>query len=80
VFGKARVTSSGSTGEKDSMVLIAQVMDDEGNGTTLKILLDSAVPLEGEFGVEPAQVDIKMPQSKIAGQWFLSASGQLSVI
>jgi len=80
VFGKARVTSSGPSGEKNSMILLSQIMDDEGNGSTLKILLESEVPLEGDYGIEPIQLEIKMPQSTIAHQWSLSASGQLSLL
>ncbi len=80
VFGKARVTSSGPSGEKDSMTLISHIMDDEGNVSTLKILLELEVPLEGDYGTEPIQLEIKMPQSTIAHQWSLSASGQLSLL
>ncbi|MBI5377280.1 MAG: hypothetical protein HZA82_01480, partial [Thaumarchaeota archaeon] len=75
IFGKARVTTLDAT---DSMVLIAQAVDDQGNAHTLKILLDST-PLDG-LGSEPVDVSIKTPQSKIAGQWTLSATGQLSVV
>lgn len=78
VFGKARATSSGPSGEQDSMIIIAHMLDDEGNGSTLKILLES-VNLEAELGSELAEVTIMTPQSKIAGKWFLSGSGQLSL-
>jgi len=80
MFGKARTSSLGQSGEKDSMVLISQVMDDEGNATTLKIFLNANTPLEGEFGTEPLDVEIQMKRSKIASEWFLSASGQISLL
>ena len=72
IFGKARVTG----GETNSMVLIAQAVDDEGNAHTVKILLDST-PLD-KLGSESVDVSLKMPQSKIAGQWFLDADGLIS--
>ena len=74
IFGKARVTA----GETNSMVLIAQAVDDEGNAHTLKMLLDST-PLY-QLGSESVDVSLKTPQSKIAGQWFLDADGLLSKI
>jgi len=40
VFGKARISSSGPSGEKDSMVLILQAIDSEGNGNTIRLSLD----------------------------------------
>ncbi|MGI0003231.1 MAG: hypothetical protein ACRD91_03295, partial [Nitrosopumilaceae archaeon] len=51
-FGKARVSSSGPSGEKGSMVLIGEVIDFEGNQNTLRLTLDLAESLEGEFGSE----------------------------
>ena len=80
VFGKARVSSSGTSGEKDSMIILGQVMDDEGNVNTIKILVHPSSPLTGDFGLEPVDLEIKMPQSKFAKQWGLSASGQLSLL
>ncbi|MBI2582282.1 hypothetical protein HYV87_04125 [Candidatus Woesearchaeota archaeon] len=78
-FGKARVSSSGPSGEKDSMVLIGEVIDFEGNQNTLRLTLDLADSLEGEFGSEPIDFEI-LPQSKISRQWSVSAQGQLSVV
>ena len=78
-FGKARATSSGTGGDNDSLLLISQVTDAEGNLTTLKILLDATTQIEA-IGSEPVDVEIMMPQSKIAGQWMLSGSGQLTLI
>src|SRR3989338_2216220 len=78
VFGKARATSAGTGGDNDSLLLISQVTDAEGNLTTLKILLDATTQIEA-IGSEPVEVEIMMPQSKIAGQWMLSGSGQLTL-
>ena len=78
-FGKARVSSSGPSGEKDSMILIGEVIDFEGNQNTLRLTLDLAESLEGEFGSEPIDFEI-LPQSKISRQWSVSAQGQLSQI
>ena len=75
-FGKARSASSGPSG---SMVLIANLNDEEGNFYGLKILLEADAPLE-EIELEPVNVEIKSPQSKIAGKYFLSGSGQLALI
>ena len=80
VFGKARALSSGNSGEEDSMIILGQVMDDQGNVNTIKIFLNSETPLTGDFSLDPAEFEIKMPQSKIAKHWSLSASGQLSLL
>ncbi|MCH7648528.1 MAG: hypothetical protein IIA83_07975 [Thaumarchaeota archaeon] len=80
VFGKARASSSGNSGEKDSMIIIGQVMDDQENIHTFKISLNSEMPLTGDFSLDPVEFEIKMSQSKIAKQWGLSASGQLSLL
>jgi len=79
VFGKARISSSGPSGEKDSMVLILQTMDSEGNGNTVRLSLDFESALEGDFGTEPIKLEI-IKNSKISGQWSLSAFGQLSLL
>ncbi len=79
VFGKARISSSGPSEEKDSMVLILQSMDSEGNGNTIRLSLDFESALEGNFGIEPIELKI-IKSSKISGQWSLSASGQLSLL
>jgi len=78
-FGKARVSSSGPSGEKDSMVLLGEVIDFEGNQNTLRLTLDLTESLEGEFGSELIDFEI-LPQSKISRQWSVSALGQLSVV
>ena len=79
VFGKARISSTGPSGEKDSMVLILQAIDSVGNGNTIRLSLDFDSALEGDFGTEPIELEI-IKNSKISGQWSLSASGQLSLL
>ena len=79
VFGKARISSSGPSGEKDSMVLILQTMDSEGTANTIRLSLDFESVLEGDFGTEPIELEV-IKNSKISGQWSLSASGQLSLL
>ena len=82
VFGKARVSSSGPSGENDSLVLLAQVIDfadEDDDSSTLKLVINSETSLEGDFGLDPISIEI-LPQSKIAGQWYLSGSGQLSLL
>ncbi len=76
-FGKVRITSNDAV--KNSMVLIGQVIDDQGNGNTIRMNIDSAQPLEGDFGQEPIDLQINSPQSKIAGQWILEGNGKLSL-
>jgi len=82
VFGKARVSSSGSSGEKDIVVLLGQVIDfadEDDDSSTLKLVINSETSLEGDFDLDPISIEI-LPQSKIAGQWYLSGSGQLSLL
>ena len=76
VFGKARLSSSGPGGEKDSMILIAQV-DDGVDVRTLKLSID----LTEEFttDTESAEIEILFPRSKIASLWFLSGTGTLGL-
>jgi len=79
IFGKARSSSSGPSGEKDSMVLIAQLIDEEGNAHTIKLILDFEKSLEGNFGIESMNFEIK-PQSAVSNDWSISATGQLTVL
>ena len=77
VFGKARLSSSdGNT----SMIILGQVMDDQGNINTIRLTLDTATALTGEFGTEPVSFDIDSSRSKIAKQWGLDASGDLTLL
>ncbi len=61
------------------MVLILQAMDTEGNTNTIRLGIDFDSALEGDFGTEPIELEI-IKNSKISGQWSLSASGQLSLL
>ena len=76
VFGKARLSSSGPGGDKDSMVVIAQISN-AGEVRTLKL----SINLSEEFNSDTEFADIKIlsPQSKIASQWFLSGIGDLGL-
>ncbi|MGY5151122.1 MAG: DUF4200 domain-containing protein [Candidatus Nitrosopumilus sp. bin_6a] len=76
VFGKARLSSSGPGGDKDSMIVIAQVSN-TGEVRTLKL----SINLSEEFNsdTEAAVIEILSPQSKIASQWFLSGIGDLGL-
>ncbi len=80
IFGKARISSTGTSGEKDSMVLLAHVVDETGNDTTVKLLIDFEIPLEGDYGLEPIDFQIKSPQSTFSGEWTLSGSGQITAL
>ncbi len=79
IFGKARSSSSGPSGEKDSMVLIAQLIDEEGNAHTIKLILDFEKSLVGNFGLDSMNFEIK-PQSAVSNDWSISATGQLTVL
>jgi len=79
IFGKARASSSGPSGEKDSMVLIAQLIDEEGNDHTIKLILDFEKSLEGNFGLNPMNFEIK-PQSAVSNDWSISATGQFTAL
>jgi len=61
------------------MVLIAQLIDDEGNDHTIKLILDFEKSLEGNFGLDPLNFEIK-PQSSVSNDWSISATGQLTVL
>ena len=77
IFGKARTTFS-TYSDKDSMVILAQLLDQEGNVNTLRLSFNSQVSLQEE----PSQsINFEIaPRSKIAHNWHLSASGQLSLL
>ena len=74
IFGKARLSSSGHGGEKDSMIIIAQVSDGV-DVRTLKISVDLSEELDSE--TESSEIEILFPRSKIASLWFLSAIGEM---
>jgi vacuolar-type H+-ATPase subunit E/Vma4 len=77
-FGKARGSSSGPSGEEDSMVIVLQTIDSEENENTIKMTLGFTSPLEGEFGNPDEEFEI-LDNSKVSGQWVLDGSGQLSL-
>ena len=79
-FGKARTASSGDSGAKDSLVILAFLEDDvlEEVHSTLKILLNADSAIRDID--DSSQVSILGPQSKIAGMWFLEGEGTLTKI
>jgi DNA-binding HxlR family transcriptional regulator len=76
VFGKARTSSSGSGGDKDSMIIIAQTSDGV-DVKTLKLNIDLSKELNSE--TDSADIKILFPRSKISSQWFLSGIGNLGL-
>ena len=77
VFGKARLSSSD---DGTSMIILGQVMDDQGDVHTLRLTLGTATALTGDFGSEPVQFEIDPSNSKIAKQWALDASGDFTLV
>ena len=77
VFGKARLSSSD---DGTSMIILGQIMDDQGDVHTLRLTLDTATALTGDFGSEPVPFEIDPSNSKIAKQWALDASGNFSLL
>jgi hypothetical protein len=55
-------------------------MDDQGNVNTIRLALDTATALTGDFGTEPVLFDIDSSRSKIAKQWTLDASGDFALL
>ena len=78
-FGKARTVSSGESGAKDSLVIVAFLENNvlEEVHTTLKIFLNADIPINK---IEQSRVSIIGPQSKISDSWFLSGTATLSKI
>ncbi|MCV0399760.1 MAG: hypothetical protein K5785_07180 [Nitrosarchaeum sp.] len=78
-FGKARTVSSGDSGAKDSLVIIAFLEDNlaEEVHSTLKIFLDSEIPIRQ---IEESTVSILGPQSKLSHLRFLDGNATLSKI
>ena len=77
VFGKARLSSSD---DGTSMIILGQIMDDQGDVHTLRLTLNTAAALTGDFGSEPIPFEIDPSNSKIAKQWTLDASGNFSLL
>ena len=78
-FGKARTVSSGDSGAKDSLVIIAFLEDNlaEEVHSTLKIFVDSDTPINQ---IEQSEVSILGPQSKLSHLWFLDGTATLTKI
>ena len=76
VFGKARLSSSGPGGDKDSMIVIAQTSDGV-DIRTLRLSIDLSEAFDSE--TESVDIEILSPQSKIASLWFLSGIGSLTL-
>lgn len=78
-FGKARTISFGSTGENNSLVIIAFLEDNLSHEvhTTLKIFLQSDIPISQ---IEESNVEILGPQSKVSHLWFLNGTATFSKI
>ncbi len=76
-FGKARTVSSGPSGAKDSLVIMAFLEDDvlEEVHATLKIFLNADIPINK---IEQSQVSILGPQSKISNMWILNGTATLN--
>ncbi len=77
VFGKARLSSSD---DGTSMIILGQVMDDQGNVNTIRLTLDTVKALTEDFGSESIPFEIDPSNSKIAKQWTLDASGDFSLL
>lgn len=76
VFGKARVTDNPSD-QGSFVLLVAEIMDDNGDITTIRMNLDSAQSFQMADS-QSIDLQIGSPQSKIAGQWLLQGTGSLS--
>jgi len=76
MFGKARITSSGPEGEKNSMVIVAQASNGI-NVNTLKLNINLSESFDDTS--ESIDIEILSLQSKIASQWFLGGTGNLEI-
>jgi len=76
VFGKARLVSSdGDT----SVIVLGQIMDDQGNVSTIRLTLNTATPITSDLSA-PVPFTIDSSRSKIAKQWSLDATGDFSLV
>ena len=76
VFGKARLTSSGPGGERNSMIVIGQV----SNGVDIRTLkLNINLSESFDEDVESIDIEILSTRSKIASEWFLSGTGNMGL-
>ena len=78
-YGKARTTSSGDSGAKNSLVIIAFLEDNlaEELHSTLKIFLDSDIPINQ---IEQSEVSVLGPHSKLSHLWFIDGTATLTKI
>ncbi|TBR22363.1 MAG: hypothetical protein EPO63_07430 [Candidatus Nitrosotenuis sp.] len=75
-FGKIRIMSDHTA--KDSILLIGNLIDEQGNSNGIRLSISSAQSLDGDFGQQPIDLTVVQP-SKIAGQWLLEGNGKLSL-
>ncbi|GKS67430.1 hypothetical protein YTPLAS73_09770 [Nitrosarchaeum sp.] len=73
MFGKAR-----TSGASESMILIGEVIDSEGNIETLRFTLKFDKSLS-DIESEPSGITT-LPNSKISHQWNLDATGEFAII
>ena len=78
-FGKARTVSSGQSGAKDSLVIVAFLEDNmlEELHATMKLFVNAEIPINN---IDQSQVSIIGPQSKISNLWFLNGTATLTKI
>lgn len=62
------------------MILLGQIMDDQGEVHTLRLTLNTTTALTSDFGSESVPFEIDPSNSKIAKQWTLDASGDFSLV
>ena len=76
-FGKARTISSGQSGAKDSLVIMAFLEDGVINElhATMKLFVNADMPINN---IEQSQVSIINPQSKISNLWSLDGTATLT--
>jgi hypothetical protein len=76
-FGKARTVSSGQSGTKDSLVIMAFIEDGvlQEIHATMKLFVNADIPINN---IEQSQVSIIGPQSTISNLWFLNGTATLT--
>lgn len=77
-YGKARTTSSGTGGDKDSLVIIATLGGDVDKRTGLKLSVSTNENIRA-LVTGTYEVTVLGPQSKITHEWFLSGPGSMTV-
>lgn len=78
-FGKARTVSSGQSGAKDSLVIMAFLEDGilEELHATMKLFVNADISINN---IDQSQVSIIGPQSKISNLWILNGNATLTKI